>query len=151
MIKKIFFITGIIFVLTTVFVAGDYYSLFGEKQIVNHDFIILNFKTIDEETGALVIDVKTRCFQTNNRDACTQRNSHKLGLVSINVPMQKIITKSYLFNHDSKIRETLDPKLHVMFIHPDYASPVETIYVDEFEEISKKEMVVSMPKSIRQQ
>jgi len=128
---------------------GDYFALFGTSQNEKTDCIELNFRTIDENTGALVTDAHVKCFQMMNRNACTQRDSGRAGIVSINIPVQKIITRSILFEKNSRIRETDDPKVHVMFIHEDYANPVETIYVHELPELTTKIMTVSMPKPMR--
>ena len=130
---------------------ADYYSMFGVKQVEKFDFTEINFNTVDEESGAPVEGVKVRCFQKNNNNACTQRDSGQISIVSINVPVQKIVTQSVLFEQDVEIKKTKDPKIHVMFIHQDYANPVETIFVEELLELKDKNIIVKMPKSIRNQ
>jgi hypothetical protein len=147
--NKAYIIIGALLTVIIVFVTCDYFTLFGTKLVEKLDFIEMNFKTFDEVSGASVLDVKVRCFQRNNNNACAQRDSGRAGIVSINIPVQKIVTQSILFDQDVKVRETSDPKLHIMFIHPDYARPVETIYVEEFQELSERVMRVSMPKSMR--
>ncbi len=146
--NKINIIIGSLLTVVIIFVTCDYFSLFGTKEVEKLGFIEMNFKTVDETSGARVTDVKVRCFQNNNNNACAHRDSGRAGIVSINIPVQKIVTQSILFDKDFKIRETSDPKLHIMFIHPDYAHPVETIYVEEFQKLAAQEMVVPMPKPI---
>jgi hypothetical protein len=42
--------------------------------------------------------------------------------------------------------ETEDPKLHIIFIHADHSSPVETIMTRELPSLDGKLLTVSMPK-----
>ncbi|MBI4005063.1 MAG: hypothetical protein HY356_00230 [Gammaproteobacteria bacterium] len=147
--KKIYIIAALAGMAFILFIMGDYFSLFGTRQDEITDFIELNFKTIDEETGALVTDAHVRCFQMKNHNACVQRESGQAGIVSINLPVQKIITRSILFEKNIQLRETEDPKVHIMFNHDAYASPVETIYIQGLPELTTKVMTVSMPKPMR--
>jgi hypothetical protein len=149
--KKIYITISILISAVILFIVADYYSMFGVKQVEKFDFTEINFNTVDEESGAPVEGVKVRCFQKNNNNACTQRDSGQISIVSINVPVQKIVTQSILFEQDVEIKKTKDPKIHVMFIHQDYANPVETIFVEELLELKDKNIIVKMPKSIRNQ
>ena len=146
--KKIFILTGLLFVAILLFVIADYFSLFGVKETEKYDLAELNFITIDEETGAPVSDVKVRCFQKKNNNACTQRETVGVNTVSINIPVQKIQTHSILFEKDVRVKKTADPKVHVMFIHKDYANPVETVFVDELLDLNERKITIKMPKSI---
>ena len=146
---KKFIIAIIVIVFCSAIVAGDYYSLFGVRQVNKYDFVELNFKTIDEESGRRLAEVKVHCFQKENKNACTQRDSGKRGIVSINIPVQKIITKSFLFNHDVKLSEDTESKIHIMFFVQDHANTVETIYMDELLNLTASELSVPMPKSVR--
>ena len=137
--------------MVTAVVAADYFALFGTRVTQKADFIELHFNTIDEEQGFKVTGVKIRCFRKGTNDACTQRESGKAGVVSINVPVRLKIVKSWLFEQEVTILAPDDPKLHVMFIHNDYAHTVETIFYDEFFELTNKDMVVPLAKSIRNQ
>jgi len=149
--KKKYITISILISAVILFIVADYYSMFGVKQIEKFDFTEINFNTVDEESGAPVEGVKVRCFQKKNNNACTQRNSGQISIVSINIPVQKIVTQSILFEQDVEIKKTKDPKIHVMFIHQDYASPVETLFVEELLELKDKNIIVKMPKSIRNQ
>ena len=131
-----------------IFVSGDYFALFGTHVVNRYEFIEMNFKPVDEESGSPVINVHVRCFQKNNNNACTERESHKTGILLINIPIIKQVTKSILFQQDIKMQSTMDPKLHIMFIHPDYANPVETYLVSEIPSYRNELVVVKMPKSI---
>ena len=142
-------VANLVITAAILFVLGDYLALFGTREVEKTDFVQLNFKTIDEETGSLVTGAHVRCFQMKNSNACTQRDSGKSGIVSINIPVQKIITHSILFEKNSQIRETDDPKVHVMFTHQDYANPVETVYIKELHQLTTQIMTVSMPKPMR--
>lgn len=143
-------IAGIIILIAVAgLVVADYFALFGMQTQVKQDFIELRFRMVDEKTGAPVIDAHVKCFQRNNQNACTQRDSDKLGVISINIPVTKIIERTYLFEKDVTLQETQDPKLQVLFFHQDYASPVETIMIPELPELTGKVMTVPMPESIR--
>jgi len=140
-------------VITVIAVAGlvvaDYFALFGTHSWVRQDFIELRFRMIDEKTGAPVIDAHVKCFQRNNQNACTQRDSGKPGVISINIPVTKIIESTWLFEKNVELQATQDPKLQVLFFHQDYASPVETIMIPELPELAGKLITVPMPESIR--
>jgi hypothetical protein len=140
--------SGIVCISLLLFISGDYFALFGTRDISKYEFIEMNFKPVDENTGAPVIDVHARCFQNNNSNACTERNSRKAGILTINIPVTKQITKSFLFQQDMRIQDTKDPKLHIMFVHQDYANPVETYLINEISSYSNELITVSMPRSI---
>jgi len=127
--------------------AADYFALFGATNTEQLDLITMNFITVDEETGALVAGVHARCFQSNNRNACTERGGGDPGTVSISIPVMKTVTKSYLFVQNVTLRDTEDPKLRIMFVHPDYANPVESFLVSELSGQSARPLTVAMPKS----
>ena len=146
--NPVIIISSIISLVLLVFVIGDYFSLFGTHIVNRYDFMEMNFKPVDEETGSPVLDVHVRCFQKNNHNACTERDSHKTGILLINIPVIKQVTKTILFQHDIKMQDTLDPKLHIMFIHPDYANPVETYLISEISSFSNELIVVPMPRSV---
>lgn len=147
--NKVILIIGSLVIFIIFFVIGDYFSLFGIKEVEKYDLEELNFLTIDEETGAPVNDVKARCFQKKNNNACTQREASGINTVSINIPVQKIQTRTLLFEKDVRIKQTADPKVHIMFIHKDYANPVETVFVDELPDIKERKITIKMPKSLR--
>lgn len=139
-------ITGIIALL----VAADYFAIFGVSSAETLDLITMNFITVDEETGTPVMGVHARCFQADNDNACAERSSAQPGQVSISVPVVKIVTKSHLFVQKTTLRATLDPRLKIMFVHPDYANPVETFLVSELQEQSARPLTITMPKSLAQ-
>ncbi len=80
--------------LSGLFVTGDYFGLYGLKKYLVIDFIESSFKPVDEETGAPVVDVKIRCFQKDNGNACTQKESRIKGLVIARIPVQKLVWES---------------------------------------------------------
>ena len=147
--KKIIILISILLIIVTGIVTADYFGLFGTRVVQKADFIELHFNTIDEEQGFKLTDVKIRCFRKGTNDACTQRDSGKAGVVSINIPVRLKIVKSWLFEQETSIIPPDDPKLHIMFIHNDYSHTVETLFYDEFFQLAQKYLVVPMPKSIR--
>ena len=134
---------GAVFLLVT----ADYFAFFGATSTEQLDLITMRFFTIDEETGARVEGVHARCFQSNNNNACAERSSGDPGTVSISIPVMTTVIKSYFFVQNASLHDTADSKLRIMFIHPDYANPVETFLVSELPEQSSRTLTVSMPKS----
>ena len=117
--------------LAGIFVAGDYFGLFGLKKYLVLDFIETSFKPVDKDTGAPILDVKLRCFQKGNGNACTQKESRSTGIVMARIPIQKLVWKSLLFKNKEEIIPPDDPKLHIMFIHYNYNNPIETLIVED--------------------
>lgn len=147
--RKAIFAVVITVIAAAGLVVADYLALFGTQTRTRQDFIELRFRMIDEKTGAPVIDAHVKCFQRNNQNACTQRDSGKLGVISINVPVMKNIESTWLFEKNVKVQATRDPKLQVLFFHQDYASPVETIMIPDLPQLAGKVITVPMPESIR--
>ena len=116
--------------LSGIFVTGDYFGLFGLKKYLVLDFAESSFKPVDKETGAPVIDVKIRCFQKGNSNACTQKESRSTSVI-IRIPVQKLVWESLLFKNKEELVPTNDPQIHIMFIHYNYNNPVETFIVED--------------------
>jgi hypothetical protein len=134
--------------MATLLLVCDYFALFGSKQVSGTDFIEMNFKTVDEETARPVTRVHARCFQKYNNNACAEKKDPASGTVSILVPVTEITTKSFLFVQEQRLQETQDPRLHVMFIHEDYANPVETFTISELPLKSAQLITVKMPRPL---
>lgn len=147
--KKIYLAGGAIILAISAIVVADYFALFGTRTEYHFDLYELTFKTVDGKTGAPVINVHVNCFQQGNQDACTQKESARPGFVSVNIPVTKIITRTWLFKKNESIQQTLDPKLHIMFIHQDYARLVETIMIPSLMQLSREVMTVQMPAHIQ--
>jgi len=113
------------------FVVADYFSLFGTKTDVKLDFVEARFRTLDADTGGLVLDVGVRCFKKNNKNACTRRDSHRLGIVSVHIPVRRVIKKSLLFEKSNELIKAKDPKIQIMFLHQNYHNPIETLLLDD--------------------
>ena len=147
--KRYFIYTSIVFaVVATGIVIADYCSLFGIAKQEKLEFVEARFKTVDAETGGPVFDVHVRCFQKMNENACTQRDSYTPGVVSIKVPMRIIVSQSLFFNQDEMLLGTLDPELHIMFIHADYSKPVKSIkIIDIFNNPGQQDIVKMAPEN----
>jgi len=113
------------------FVTGDYFGVFGLKKYLVLDFAESSFRLVDKETGAPVIDVKIRCFQKGNNNACTQKESRTTGIIIVRVPVQKLVWESLLFKNKEELVATSDPQLHIMFIHYNYNNPVATFSIED--------------------
>ena len=132
------------------FLLGDYLAWFGTSKTTVLDYVQVNFKIMDEETGAPLTDSHIRCFQQKNRNACSEVNSGKAGILSLKIPVHKVITRSHIFKQGEDMVETEDPELHIMFIHSDYASPVETIMTNDLPSLEGKQLTITMPKRMGQ-
>lgn len=130
-------------------VAGDYLALYGTVTSEQLALVEMQFSTHDEVTGEPVAGVHVRCFQSNNNNACAASGGGPAGnVITISVPLIRLVTRSYLFTQSSDLRQTADPYLKVMFIHPDYANPIETFPVSELQNYTGSPLPVAMPHSM---
>ena len=144
--NKLLIILSILIFSTVGFIIGDYLTLFGVKETEVLGFIDISFKPIEEDTGAMVPEVKVRCFQKNNGNACTQRDSNKIGIVSIRIPVFKRVIRSRLFIKEEAMKASLDPKLHIMFIHYNYHNPVKSFIIKELYHTPVQNYLIKMSK-----
>ncbi len=143
---KIFTTTIVsVVIISGVFVTADYFALFGTKTTLKLDFVEARFRTLNKDTGALVFDVGVRCFQKNNMDACTRRESHQAGVVSAHIPVRRVIESTLLFKKSEKFIKAADPKLHVMLMHQNYNNPTITILLEDIYSGKQTEYTVEMP------
>ena len=122
---------SIVLGIAGLFVAGDYFGLYGLKKYLVLDFAESSFRPVDNETGAPVLEVRIKCFQKGNVNACTQKDSRTTGIIIARIPVQKLVWESLLFKNKEELVATNDPLLHMMFIHYDYNNPVETFTIED--------------------
>ncbi|HIF51271.1 MAG TPA: hypothetical protein EYQ42_07080 [Thiotrichaceae bacterium] len=127
------------------FVTADYFALFGTKLDVRLDFVELRFRTVNADTGSPVMEVGVRCFQKHNTNACTRRDSHRVGIVSVHIPVRQVIKKTILFEMEEEIIKTTDPKLNIMLLHQNYDNPTRTFLMDDIYANKIGEVTVKMP------
>ena len=142
--RNIKIISGVI-LLAVIFLISDYLALFGTRVENKYDFVEIFLDPVDLATGAPVMDVHVRCFQTNNNNACTQKKYNQPGIIAVNIPVIRVIDRTLFFTKNERIQKTLDPKIHIMLIHDNYANPVETVMIDELDELHGKKIRVAMP------
>ncbi len=126
------------------FVVADYFSLFGTKLDVRLDFSEVRFRTLDADTGGIVMHVGVRCTQKHIENACTRRESHQVGVVSVHIPVQRVIKKTILFKKEEEIVKTLDPKIHIMLIHQNYRNQIQTLLMEDLYSNKVTEYVIKM-------
>ena len=143
-IKKVITFIGFTFLIFGLMVVADYFALFGTKTSVKLGFVEARFRTVDAVTGDLVMDVGVRCFQKHNNNACTRRDSHRVGVVSVNIPVQSVIKSTFLFKKSEKIIKSADPTIHIMLIHQNYNNPTETLLLDDLYANKVNEYMVEM-------
>jgi len=132
-------------IIAGAFVTADYFALFGTKTTLKLDFVEARFRTLNKDTGALVFDVGVRCFQKNNMDACTRRESHQAGVVAAHIPVRRVIESTLLFVKTEDTIKSADPKLHVMLMHQNYNNPTKTILLEDIYSGKQTEYTVEMP------
>ena len=148
-VKIIILIVAFILLASASFVAADYYEAFGFKVEKRLSFSEIRFRTLDKETGGVILDAGVRCFQKTNNNSCTLKDSHQVGVVSVNVPIQKAVKKTLLFKKAEEIYKSIDPNINIMIIHNDYYKEtvqmkMEDLYVNSvIEKTIKLSQVVS--------
>ena len=105
--------------------------MFGLKKYLVLDFAESSFKPVDKNSGAPVMEVRIKCFQKGNENACTQKESRTTGIIIARIPVQKLVWESLLFKNKEELVATNDPEIHIMFIHYNYNNPVETFTVED--------------------
>jgi hypothetical protein len=134
-----------VIIISGLFVTADYFALFGTKTNLKLDFVEVRFRTLNKDTGALVFDVGVRCFQKNNMNACTRRESHQAGVVAAHIPVRRVIKSTLLFKKSEEIIKVADPKMHVMLVHQNYNNPTKTILLEDIYTKKQTEYTVEMP------
>ena len=133
------------------FILADFFKIFGTTEKTNFEIIELNFRMVNSDSGAPVTDVHVRCFQKGNNNACTEKESPGIGIVTVGVPINMIVTRSLLFNQETRVQKTADPKLHIMFIHNNYNNPVKTIMVSDVPRMSAQLTTVEFARAIKRE
>jgi hypothetical protein len=143
-IKRVAYVVSFLIVVSGLFVTADYFSLFGTKLDVRLDFSEIRFRTLDADTGGIIMHVGVRCTQKHIENACTRRESHQVGVISVHIPVQRVIKKTILFDKAEEIVKTLDPKIHVMLIHQNYSNPIKTLLMEDLYSNRVTEYVIEM-------
>jgi hypothetical protein len=149
-VKKFLIVLSIVLSLAGLFVTGDYFGLFGLKKYLVLGFAESSFKPVDKETGAPVLDVKIRCFQNGNSNACTQKESRSTGVVIARIPVQKLVWETLLFKNKEELLATNDPQLHIMFIHYNFSNPVETFTIEDLYNKPVRKYPVKMERKFKE-
>lgn len=108
------------------FVVADYFALFGVSE--KSEFVLqeITFRPIDERSNSPIIGARIRCFQeARKNDVCFQKDSGKLGVVSIMVPRTRISSNSLLFEQAHHFSSNGSAKVHIMLMHIDYSNQME--------------------------
>ncbi len=120
-----------VIIIAGAFITADYFELFGAKIEKRLSFSEIRFRTLDKESGAIVTDVGVRCFQKTNMNACTRKESHQFGVVSVNIPVQRAVKKTLLFKKAEEIYKSIDPKINIMLLHQNYYNPTVTLMMED--------------------
>jgi len=144
-VKRIIYSISSLLLAVGLFVIADYYTLFGTTIEKKLEFAEIRIRTLDKDSGAIVMNVGVRCFQKNNMNACTRRESHQLGVVAIHVPVQRGIKKTILFEKVNEIYKAVDPEIHIMLMHQNYHNPTKTILMENVYSNKVSEYIIEMP------
>ncbi|NKB37066.1 MAG: hypothetical protein GKR93_07810 [Gammaproteobacteria bacterium] len=142
MIKKVIIIGLAMLVSAGIFVTADYAGLFGIKKTPEYDLREIKIRIADIKDNSPIVHTRAKCFQKMNDNACTQKVSGKVGIVSIMVPVIKYVSRSLLFDKGEQYLPTRDPELQVMLIHTDYMT--HTITLNIAEHLSKPNSIKSV-------
>ena len=144
-LKKAVYAVSSLIVICTLFVLADYFGLFGTTVEKRLSFAEIRFRTVDKETGTPIMHVGVRCFQKNNMNGCTRKESKRVGTVSVNIPVQRAVKKTLFFKKAEEIYKSIDPKMNIMLIHQNYHNPITTILMEDLYLQKITEQVVEMP------
>ena len=129
--KKIIVIAVVLLVVVASVVVADYFALFGSSETAEYVLQEVRIRPLNKVDNSPIEGIWVKCFQKNNRNACTQRDSGKLGIVSVMIPSTRISNNSLLFEQGHRFLASKDPKVQLMLIHLDYINQVESIEVQE--------------------
>lgn len=134
-----------VIIIAGAFVTADYFELFGSKIEKRLGFSEIRFRTLDKETSAIISNVGVRCFQKQNMNACTRKDSHQLGVVSVHIPVQRAVKNTLLFKKAEEIYKSIDPKINIMLLHQNYHNPTVTLMMEDVYSNKVGEQTVEMP------
>lgn len=132
------------FTVTASFFVADYFELLGTTIEKRLSFTEIRFRTLDKETGGVIMNAGVRCFQKNTNNACTLKNSHQVGVISVNVPIQKAVKKTLLFKKAEEIYKSIDPDINIMIIHNNYYKQTVTLAMEKLYANSIIEKTIEM-------
>jgi hypothetical protein len=146
--KKTLKITGYsifsVAIASVLFVTLDYFEVFGTTIEKRLSFTEVRFRTINAETGGVILNAGVRCFQKTNNNSCTLKDSHQVSVVSVNVPIQKAVKKTLLFKKAEEIYKSIDPEINIMIIHNDYYKQTVKMEMEELYANSVIEKTIEM-------
>jgi hypothetical protein len=143
-LRPVVFIVSSLLVICGLFVTADYFAVFGTTVETKLDFAEVRFRTVDKESGNLIMNVGVRCFQKRNKNACTRRDSDQVGVVAVHIPVQRGIKKTVLFTKINEIYKSVDPKIHIMLIHQNYKNQMKTLLMEDVYSNKVSEQTVEM-------
>ena len=113
------------------FILADYAGLFGLSEKSEFTLHEIKFRVADSKNNAPLVHTRAKCYQKTLSEACTQRFSGKVGIVSIMVPANKVSYRSLFFKQGEKLVLAKEPDLQVMLIHTDYMTQAVTVNLNE--------------------
>lgn len=144
LLKKKRYSVALLIIFLLSIIAADYYELFGATVEKKLSFAEILFRTLDEDTGTPIMEVGVRCFQKNNMNACARKESQRVGIVSVNIPVQRAIKSTLFFKKAEEIYKSIDPKINIMLIHQNYHNPTVSLLMEDIYSNKVTEQTVKM-------
>lgn len=144
--KKIL-VAVMVVITATGFVLADYFALFGSSERTEFILQEIRFRPVNEGSNSPIIGARIRCFQAGRKkDVCFQKNSGKLGLVSIMVPRSRISSNSLLFEQSYHFSSHGSTDINIMLMHLDYVNHVNNYDANDlFENLEKIHQIKMQP------
>jgi hypothetical protein len=118
---KLSLLLSSVFLTGAGFVVADYFALFGTSEKSEVVMQEIRFRPLDSDTNSPIIGTRIRCFQKGRKkDVCFQRESGKLGVVSMKIPRRKISENSLFFEQSHHYTSSNNTQLNIMFMHLSY-------------------------------
>ncbi len=145
--RKWIILLVILILLPTGLLGADYFGLLGVKTGTRLDFAEVQFKIVEEKTGAPIFGTRVRCVQKGNDNACTIKDKSSDDVITILFPKHLQVTRSHLFTLNETYIEPAVDDLYIFFINNDYHTINMKFSVKEL--LSAKSIVQNIKMSSR--
>ena len=128
------------------FVAGDWFGVFGTKTEQIPDFIHVIFDIRDEVSSKPVDEVHVVCSRPNARSVCSERLTGIPGQTEITFGVFRNDSKSFLFTKESGFSLGRTGEMSMVFVHPNYERKIMFINDDVIGATRNQRITVTLEK-----
>ena len=107
-----------IIAVIVLFLAGDWFGVFGTKVNQVPDFIHIIFETRDTATRKAVEDVHVVCTRPSARSVCSERLTGIPGQTEITFGVFRLVRRTLLFSEALGFSLGSTGEMSMTFIHP---------------------------------